>query len=241
MKQWLKEKWEYYESLPFAIQTITVMQYSLYTSIALYYTYLSFPNPLFDSNNPVFHGSYVHPMSWVFVLLFAIYVRYRLPLFADVNNVLRFEGSKYMEYWQFIYNLLFSFLIVCFAMAITEGSWDISITYWWYAHGEMTGITLSNFVLTYAFFLTGMGMVVGIMTKTYQQFKYVWIIPLVFMVYQGAWLADGFHISTLAQYRYNIPTQLWVLGHWGLVPGMFGILMALKSRSKSKIDWSDVC
>lgn len=240
MRQWLSEKWSYYESLPFAIQTITVMQYSLYTSIALYYTYLSFPNPLFDSNNPVFHGSYVHPMSWVFVLLFAIYVRYRLPLFADVNNVLRFEGSKYMEYWQYIYNLLFSFLIVCFAMAIIEGSWDIAITYYWFQHNMMSGITPSNFVLTYAFFLTGMGLIAGIMTKTYQQFKYIWIVPIALMLFYGIWLADGFHISTVIQYRYNIPTQIFELLHWGLVPGMFGILMALRGKPKTQT-WDGIC
>lgn len=232
MIQYLKQKWEFYQSLPFLIRTTVVFQYTLYITIAIYYVYLSLPNPLYDSNNEVFHGSYVHPMSWVFVILFAIYARYKLPTFASVDKVMRFEGSKYMEYWQYIYNLLFSFLLVCFAMAITEMSWDISITYYWFSHNMMNGITISNFVLTYAFFLTGMGLVAGVMTKTYQQFKYAWLIPLVFALYNGAWLLDGFHISTMIEYRYDIPTQLWELGHWAMVPGLFGLLMALKGKSK---------
>lgn len=242
MNKWLKEKGEYFVSLPFVIRTTLVMQYSLYITIAIYYTYLSLPNPLFDSNNAVFHGSYVHPLSWVFVLLFAILVRLVTPVFASVDKVMRFEGSKYMEYWQYIYNILFSFLIVCFAMAITEMSWDFSITYYWFSHNMMGGITPSNFVLTYAFFLTGMGMVAGIMSKTYQQFKYVWLIPVVFAAYHGLWLADGFHISTLAQYRFNIPTNLWELGHWALVPSLFGALLGLKYRERRSIqNWDEIC
>ena len=215
----------FYASLPFIIQIAVTFQYTVYITIMIYYAWLSLPNPLFDSNNAVFHGAYVHPMSWVFVLAFALYVRLMLPTFAEEDKVMRFEGSKYMEYWQYIYNVLLSFLLVCFAMAITELTWDMTITYYWIENGMMSGITLSNFVLTYAFFLTGMGVIAGIMSRTYQRFKYVWIIPIVFGLYHGLWLADGFHISTMIQFRHDIPTQLWELGHWALVPGMFGMLL----------------
>jgi ABC-type proline/glycine betaine transport system permease subunit len=167
-------------------------------------------------------------MSWVFVLLFALYVRYRIPVYADHNKVKRFIGTSFHPYLRFIHNTLLTFLIVCFAMAISELTWDISITYWWFANNMMNGITLSNFVLTYAYFLTGAGIIASLMTKTHQRFKYAWLIPIVFGLYHGIWYMNGFHVSTLIQYRLDIPTNLWELGHWALVPSLFGVLLKRK-------------
>ena len=221
----IKSKLAYFTQLPFLIQTALAIQWAIYSVIALFYLYLSLPNPLYDSNNSVFHGSYVHPISWVFVMLFAIYVRYKIPVFhtGQLRNIIK--GGTKETYMRFAYNFLITILLVAFAMAITEISWDISMTYWWYVHNEMTGITLTNFVLTYAYIMLGLTIIASIFAGLQTKFRNPWLIPLVFAVFQIMWLSQGFHISTLPQYAHDLTANVFELTHWGLLPVLFGVLL----------------
>lgn len=211
--------------LPMLIKTTLIFQWTTYITIAVFYFILSLPNPLFDSNNSIFHGSYVHPISWVFVMIFAMFVRYKIPIFYSGKLRESLSNGNRETYIRFIYNLLLSILLVTFAMAITEVSWDISMTYWWYVHNEMAGITLTNFVLTYAYIMLGLVIIGSIFAGLPSRFKNPWLIPLIFAVFQITWISQGFHISTLAPYQTDLSANVFELAHWGMLPVLFGALL----------------
>lgn len=184
--------------------------------IALYYTYLSLPNPIALSTNEIFHGASVHPMSWVFVMLLAIYIRIKLPLFA--------KGYR-NQYIGFFYNVLISGLLVTFAMGLTEFAWDISMTWYWWINNDLAGLTLTSYVLTYAFMLTGAAILTNVLLRNYRYFRHAWMIPVVIFGYQLIWLALGFHITSIPSYKDNLLSNVEELMHWGLGIGIFGVLL----------------
>jgi len=210
-------KWiDTYFRLPFLIQFSIVFQYVLYLCIIVYYFILSLPDPLMLSESGIFHGASVHPISWVFVMLFALYVRVKTPLFNS-----RMRGT----YVPFFFNTLMSLLLVTFAMGLTEFAWDVSMTWWWWVHNDLAGLTVTNYVLTYAFLLTGSAILVNVLLRNYRYFRHAWLIPVVIFGYEMIWLALGFHITSIPQYRQNTLSNLEEVIHWGLGIGIFGLLM----------------
>jgi hypothetical protein len=216
----LRQSFDYYLHLPFLIQIGLTIQWSLYITIAVYYSILSLPNPLYDSSNAVFNGSNVHPISWVFVLLFALYIRYRTPVLYD--NTTRFGRNIYAKY---IYNVMLTLMLVVFAMAITELTWDFSITYYWISNDMMNGITIGNFTLTYAYFLLVMALFGCAIAGIPKRFRYLKYGLSIIVIYHVIWLAVGFPISTMAGNHFSLLPNVLELGHWSMVPVLFGVLL----------------
>lgn len=213
-----------YFSLPTMVGFMMVFQYALYICIAVYYAILSLPNPLIDSNNGVFHGSFVHPISWVFVFIFIIYARMRLPIYSDkVNRVS--STHKAWPYLACLYNSLLIILLGAFLLCISEFSWEIAVTYWWYSTGQMNGITISNFTLTYGFVLTGAGLLTNLWVRNYQYFNRLWIVPVFLGLLMIFWLGIGFPLSTRTGMLEDLtPNIIEVIGHWGIPSALFVVL-----------------
>jgi hypothetical protein len=197
-------------------------QYAIYITLAIFYFGLSLPNPIYVSTNPIFGNASVHPLSWVFVFLFALYVRIRLPVLSNKVGVAIY--SKYHVYLQWFYNATISVLLVCFAMGFTEFVWDLSMTYYWFSHGELVGIGVGDFILTWAFFLTGSAILINIGLRNYKYFRHIWLIPLTMGIFQIIWISMGFPLTSFVGSAHNLLANIFEETHWGLGIGIFGIL-----------------